>query len=192
MTRVFAALPNAGWLQTDLFLNCFHWLKEGCYFFPLSGVRPAAMAYNTCIQAFLDDDSFTHLWFLNHDTVPPIDAMKVLLDADKDLVSGVTPTMKEDSDGVVKPVLMVCRHVEGVDFMPITGEGLVPIDACGTACFMIKRKVLEAIPAPWYEERNWHGQIAGDFGFCRKASAKGFEIFAHFDVRCVHRKEVDL
>ncbi len=191
MAKVFAALPNMGWIETRLMLNLIPWLKAGIYVWAPSNVRPASFAYNTCVEAFLKTD-YTHFWFLNADTIPPVDALKLLLEADKDIVCGITPTLKLDLDGEVKSVPMVCRRVGDLNFKPVLGEGLVPIDACGTACTMIKRELFEAVEAPWYEDRNWHGEMPGDFRFCCKAKEAGFEIFAHFDVRCIHRKEVDL
>ncbi len=191
MKHIFAALPNLGWIATPLMVNLIPWLKAGIYLFPMENVRPNAFAYNSCIDEFLKSDR-THLWFLNADTIPPVDALKLLDDADKDIICGVTPTIVEYTSEGPLSALMVCRRNEDGELKTITGRGITWIDCCGTACTMIKREVVEKMACPWFEDKNWHGQTAGDFGFCDKAKELGFEIWAHFDVRCTHRKEVDL
>jgi len=74
-------------------------------------------------------------------------------------------------------------------------QGLQQVDAVGSGCIIIKRKVFEAIPdAPF--ERKWNKdgtqESGADFNFCEKARSRGFEIWTHFDYPCSHFKELDL
>ena len=74
-------------------------------------------------------------------------------------------------------------------------KGLQQVDAVGSGCIIIKRKVFEALPdAPF--ERKWNKdgtqESGADFNFCERAKSKGFEIWTHFDYPCSHFKELDL
>lgn len=66
------------------------------------------------------------------------------------------------------------------------------VDAGGTGCLLIKRRVLEALSEPWFtiEDGNNLFVLPEDFRFCKLAKEKGFKIMAdprfkthHFGVK---------
>lgn len=72
-------------------------------------------------------------------------------------------------------------------------NGLQEVDAVGTGCFIVARRVLERIdPGPFM--RIWSktgiAEVGNDLAFCYRAKRAGFKIWAHYDYRCHHRKEV--
>ena len=189
MSNVFIALPNLSWISTALVYNLIGWVRDGAYLTMPEGLRPASFAYNHCITHFLTMDC-THLWFMNPDTIPPQDSMKRLLDADTDIVYGIWHNMMRDEDGILKRVPVSCRkNSEGGRVPLVFGEGLERIDGTGTGCTMIKREVFEAISPPWFEDRDYPGELAGDYRFCQKAIDAGFELFADYSIQCQHLKE---
>ena len=68
--------------------------------------------------------------------------------------------------------------------------GLQQVDAVGGGCWAVSRRVLEALidEAPFQRIWNADGTVefGNDFAFCRRAKAKGFKVWAHFDYPCEH------
>ncbi len=191
MPKVFIAIPNMGWIASGLVENLIYWLKnfETMVWMPV-GLRPIPFARNSCVEKFIGGDR-DFLWFIDADTTPPKDALPLFLDNPVPAISGVVKTLKLDDDGATKSVGMVLRrNHEG--YKAAYGEGMERIDAAGFGCMFIQRKVFDMIPLPWFEERPWGNVRGSDFLFCEKLEEKKVPLYAHFDVKCKHRKEVEL
>lgn len=65
-----------------------------------------------------------------------------------------------------------------VSLTDIPGEGIIELDAAGSAGMLIRRDVLETVPQPWFE----NSPRSEDIVFCERAVAAGFKI--HADVAC--------
>jgi hypothetical protein len=65
-----------------------------------------------------------------------------------------------------------------VSLADIPAEGIIELDAAGSAGMLIRRDVLEAIEFPWFE----NSPRSEDIVFCEKAKAAGFTV--HADVAC--------
>ncbi len=188
---LFIAIPNMGWLHAGLASRIVAWTRDlGAYVICPERMRPTSYARNWCAEKFLKSNK-SHLLFVDADTLPPIDAPQRLLAARRPVVSAVVYQMKLDLDGVVKPVPMVARQEVG-GFVPVSGCGLVEINACGFGCVLIERHVFSQIEFPWFEDHPWGEERGQDFDFCRKARKAGVPLWAYLDVVCRHRKEVDL
>jgi hypothetical protein len=98
-----------------------------------------AMARNSMAEGAIAKGA-THILWCDSDNVPPVELVKRLLDHDKDIVGGI-----------------YCKRVPpyellGVPFGPVDFEngGLVPFWLMPGGCMMVKAKVYQAIPKPWY------------------------------------------
>lgn len=63
-------------------------------------------------------------------------------------------------------------------------KGLIDLEGktIGNAGMLIKRKVLEAIPEPWFEIGKTHPEVMGsDLYFCHKVYEAGFKLFVDTD-----------
>jgi len=202
--KVLIAIPNLGSIHPLLVMRLLQWatmptegVEEVSYFMP-TGRIPHDNARNFCVLHFLKTD-FTHLFFIDNDVVPPPDALAKLVAADKPVVSGLYNHMRAE-DGEEEPVKRWCVFVygerpnNGWGLIPVQqGAGLVPIKRAGGGCLMIKREVIEKVGAPWFRfQYHEYGLMhyGEDIDFCAKAEKAGFEIFAHFDVKCKHLKEI--
>ena len=59
-------------------------------------------------------------------------------------------------------------------------SGLTEVHAAGSAGMLIRRRVLEAVKAPWFEGRN------EDIGFCEKARDAGFGVYCDPEIFLGH------
>jgi GT2 family glycosyltransferase len=76
-------------------------------------------------------------------------------------------------------------------------NGLCPVDLCGSAFLSIKRGVYEAMEYPWYRTEmavidGVSIEMSEDIGWCRRATAAGFKIWADPEVRPGHEKALIL
>lgn len=179
-----------GWIATELVVNLIHWLKNyDVMIWTPVGLRPIPYARNVCVKEFLKSER-DFLWFIDADTIPPENALSLLLSRPVKAITGVVKTVKFE-DGIAKDVGMILRkNHEG--YKSVYGKGVEKIDAAGFGCMFIERKVFDVVPFPWFEDKPWGNIRGSDFLFCEKLVQKGIPLHAHFDVRCKHRKEVEL
>jgi hypothetical protein len=150
---------------------------------------------NQIVAAFLQSDA-QFLLMIDDDMIPPDDLLEMAA-YDCDIVGalyyawniGSGPFVAaywEESDG------QYARPKPGY----IENTGLREITLVGGGCIMIHRRVLEAIPVPWFSfETDAAGQkiiTPEDFLICRKAISHGFKVFLDTDRVCGHIKRVDL
>ena len=138
------------------------------------------------------EKGFDYFITIDHDVVPlknPIDLVLLKLD-----VVGFAVPQWNMSDPKF-PIYLV-----GMDRVPDgykehkNKEGLQEVDAVGTGCLVLSRKVVEAVKAPFVRKWNEEGMaITGlDFYFCEKAKELGFKIYCHYDYLANHFKEIGL
>lgn len=202
--KVMIAVPNLGHLHVNLVEKILRWhLTAGSYetitLLAPRGIQPHDAARNYCVHAFLQTD-FTHLFFLDSDVVPPLEALDALLDADKDIIAGLYPTMKFRNEQQVKEMAVFNRiayaQTDGESQYRLEeahGIGIQEIDRAGTGCLLIKRHVLETLPRPHFQflyNEVGISAVGEDINFCRKAQEAGFKIYAHFGIVCQHAKEI--
>lgn len=76
-------------------------------------------------------------------------------------------------------------------------EGLWEVDAVGTGCFMVARRVFENSEmrkAPFVRVLNEDGTVdkGNDIAFCERAKAQGFKVFCHYGYPCFHFNLLEL
>lgn len=215
--HVLVAVPTMGAMHPNLVATLVKWgrsfpANQVSFYFTFK-VSPVDRARNHIVRYFFQDryidgkkqPPFTHLLFVDADTVPPADALKRLLSHDKDIVSGLTPIFRVDPKTGEGQTFDNCfTHFDTDEktgkvkqtHMAQRGTGLQKIIRCGSSCILIKREVFEALEAPYYEflynpDHTEHIR-SEDIHFCDKAKAEGFELWADTDVACQHYKEVML
>lgn len=167
------------------------------------GVSPVDNARNHIVEEFLKTD-YTHLLFIDSDTIPPADAITKLLAADKEIVSALTPIVehdenrKNDSQGFYRKYNVVGWHDKHVnEFI-----GLVPCKGAGSSCILIRRDVFEKMSKPWYRfvyqddtgKKEMQGKdviIGEDIYFTARAIGE-LQIMPHVDtsIICKHNKSI--
>ena len=171
---------------------------------------PVEFARNCLVKSFLESDC-EKLWMIDDDLAPP-EAAWAMASTPGDIVSGlylvpfrhpgngqwrITPTAyKRDDLGVLRS-------------MEMTGQaGPHQVDAAGTGCLIISRKVLEdkqmrfantdnptdAVPAVFRYRRAANGRdlMGEDIDFTSRAKALGYSVVLDSRFLYDHRKECSL
>lgn len=127
------------------------------------------------------------LFFTEDDHNYPADTLLRLLARNVDIVGGLylmkqmpfAPILYEERpDGTF-------RH----RWLRDDEHGLIEVDACGVGCLVVRRRVFEAMPEPWFVLTNPPASpdtITGDFEFCRAARRAGFKVWCDLDTPVEH------
>jgi GT2 family glycosyltransferase len=188
---VMVAVLNQGKIATGL-TECLLAMKDSPYYdveieFPDDA--PISNNRNKIVQRFLAKD-YDYLLMIDSDIVPPPSVIN-MADFQKDIIAATAFIYQ----GVIMPVAWN-RMPDGM-YKPIDiseYDGIVEVDAIGTGCVMLSRKVLEDVKAPFLNEYDPDGiKLFGlDIAFCQKAKEKGYKVFTSIDYVCSHYKTVDL
>ena len=161
-----------------------------------------AKARNALVKIALENNA-THLLFVDDDNPPPQNTLEKLLQADKDIIcapilSRHTPFVPciFTKEQIPNNTLPGYKHIDKVD---TTGGEVVKIDACGMACTLIKREVLEKLwkeyeGEPFVFSRDeitptngkTRREMSEDVTFCERATNEGFEIWCDTTIRPIH------
>jgi len=142
------------------------------------------------------------LFSVDDDIVLTPDTLKVLAEADKDVVAGVYRI------GYDNPVPAVRLPEEGPMWNEVMNKGMLTRALyVSTGCMMIKRRVVEGMIAKYPElhyRRNVIRDIAWalyqpfvynmeylseDWAFCQRARDAGYEVWVHAGVKAGHMKK---
>jgi hypothetical protein len=162
--------------------------------YPLERVR------NQICHKFLASDA-DYLIMVDDDIVPPINILEMALH-DKDVIGALcyaympgpgyySVAYTKDANnapGAAPPRLGIGRDIENT--------GIVEVELVGGGCFMIHRRVLEALEEPFFrmemDEKILVITASEDFSFCRKARKAGFRIWLDTGKPCRHIKSLDM
>jgi hypothetical protein len=180
---VFIGVPTRGKIQASVSLFL---AKQPHYvYFSNANISVETARLSVC-KKFLDS-KHTHLFFLDDDVLPPSDAVELLLEANKDVISANYPII---SGGVI-----MSSACSGKDVLPFDGDGIIEITSCGLGACLIKREVIESIINKdcFNIEHDKLQIVTGeDTTFCNKVREAGYSIYYDFEIVCDHLKFVSL
>ena len=134
---------------------------------------------------------YDYLLSVDSDIILPKDALVKMLDADKDIVSGLYIQRIPNTHTV--EIYMVNQQ-GGVSNIPsellFKHNGLVEVAACGFGCCLVKGEVLKKMQYPHFEYKsalNHADTVSEDVYFCIKARENGFEVWADNTILCDHK-----
>lgn len=145
--------------------------------FPL-GMSLVYTAREEMVKAFLQGE-YDALLFVDSDMVVPVDLLTKLIEADKDIVSALA---FKRTPGYEPCIFKECSEQDAKFYLNYP-KGLIEIEGVGMACILIKRRVFEAIPKPWFFP---HKILGEDLSFCARARNAGFKIYCDTELICGH------
>lgn len=176
-------------------------------YFLSNGTSPAR-AHNNAVCKFLEHPShYMSLMIIGRDHIFKPDALKVLFEADKDIIAGITTTRLKSIQEIKKPLYSVVGgYKDGVPQVLTKDECLKKMEEekgqpwkvplLGNGVSLVKRRVFEKMPAPWFYEPpmpdeqvtagDFRGTVGCDITFCQNARRLGFELWVHPLVQYVH------
>lgn len=197
MTSVYLTVPNrSGWMHKQVHYAVCLMLSDPRYVVRHQAPThsPYVANLHRCMWDFLagGDD----YWLSMDDDNPPTGNPLDHIESDLDLVGCPTPVWYSSVQGD-RPYYYnaVDKFKDG--YVPHDpAEGLQAVDAISTGCFLVSRRVIEAVKDKQPFMRHWgeDGLVTKgcDFAFCDKVKAAGFDIWADYDKSCRHFKQVDL
>lgn len=213
VARVFIGVPNTGRVAAETVASLRR-VAERTAAMAEVVVRhvtaaPVDAARHALVEAFLQERSATHLFFIDSDMGLPGDALLRLLAVDRPIACLPCPILVPDgpsgaSVGVTTNIWMlhssenlpeaerIVRYLEPDEFpsAPFTCYGT------GLACCLIRREVFQGMTLPYFAIQygaDWsQPRIGEDAFFFNKARAAGFSITVDPGSICDHFKEVDV
>lgn len=136
-------------------------------------------------------------WLSMDDDNPPTKNPLDLVELDLDLIGLPTPVWHSAVLGDRPYYYNALDKVGEEGYKPHEpAEDLQEVDAVGSGCFLVSRRVIERIAytQPFMREWGKDGVVikGGDFSFCDKVKKAGFKVWTHFDYPCLHFNEVEL
>lgn len=199
MKKILVSVPNMHWIHKHVVHKMLLLLCDSRY--KVNIIMPSHKPYvnnlHHIINDFMDGD---YDFWLNIDADnPPMQNPLDLVQLDRDIIGLPTPIWHCTNNGE-RPV-----YWNGYDYVPESGmykehepkKGLQKVDAVGTGCLLISRRVFEKPEmrkAPFMREWNEDGTVetGNDMMFCKRAKAQGFEVYCHYDYPCDHFNELSL
>ena len=201
MRRVLITVPNQHWIQKHVVHKLLLLQQDSRYRIRIDfpSQKPFENNLHHIVRDFLRDD-FDYWLSMDTDNPPrnnPLD----LVEYDLDIVGLPTPIWhyKGDKSGERPIYWNAYDYDESTDAYREhqEREGLQKVDAIGTGCFLVARRVFEhpemqkgAFIRKLYKDgRVYKGN---DISFCERARENGFNIHAHFSYPCNHFSELEL
>jgi len=205
MIKLYVAILNHGWIRqeyVDRVLPQLFNTKDvkitleelhRTYDHPISSNR------NRITQRFLATDN-DFLLMIDNDVIPLSNPAEMVF-ADKDII-GFPAKVRQNFSALNWTAYMENPKAlsRGDSVVPVDLDGvddlveLLEVDAVGTGCILIKRKVLESLKAPFHCIYDQDGILiyGTDFAFCKKAKREGFKVYSAPQRYCEHIKEIGL
>ena len=133
--------------------------------------------------------NYDYLLSVDSDIVIPSDALKKMLLADKDIISGLYIQRIPGA----KTLEIYERNPNGgctnIDYDKVKNSGVIEIAACGMGCALIKSEVFRKVDYPHYYYKSaidHNHTVSEDVFFCDKARTHFFSTWADTSIMCDH------
>lgn len=181
------------------------------------GLRPVAYARNVAATNFINHPTANKLWFIDDDLVPTDESLKIF-ESNADIVSGLYYLLLMENGRPNFSSAIYKKNSIGFDMINpknrLIGQSIIPIDASGTGCLLIDRKVFDekmiyskeynnaegnittladGDPIPYFKTKyksNGSEERSEDIDFVWRAKQLGYRCECVLDARFLHKKEM--
>jgi glycosyltransferase involved in cell wall biosynthesis len=186
--RILIAIPTARYIEPETFKSIYDQIIPPGYHADFQYFFGYRIDQIRNLIAHWAVNGYDYLFAVDSDISFAPDTLQKLLGHNVDMVSGIYRQRTPEQ------TIEIFRQnaVGGVDHIPwnqLNGKGLVEVDGCGFGCVLIKSDVLRSVGAPQFQYHvalDHNQTVSEDVDFCRKATAKGFRIWADTTVMCDH------
>jgi len=194
---IFLSIPCFdGFIHHELALRLIQWSHDDSYglkvkFYP--NLAPLDNARNRAVKDFLEEycDYFMHI---DDDIVPPVNTIRKLLKADKDVIAPLCFTMAQDDKGTWFPRVVAHRYNAEHKYEPYYGKGIEETDVVTGGCHLVKRHIMEKLERPYYFTYHKNGIViySEDFVFSQQVQKLGYKLYTDYDLPCKHIRYGDV
>ncbi len=144
-----------------------------------------ARSLNGAFHSMMTTPSLQWAWVMGDDHTFAPDTVLRLLDREVDVIAPFCLNRLPPMDPTI--VDHTKERMKYLEEFPLGGlYKLGPNETCGDAGLLIRRKVLEAIPSPWYDHRISGAIAAEDQAFVQRIKDAGFDVHIDLDVTIGH------
>lgn len=201
MKSILISIPNEHWIHSTVVHSALLLLNDKRYKIRL--IMPSHKPYEDNLSRIVKDFvSGSFDFWLNIDADnPPTKNPLDLVELNKDIIGLPTPIWYfTGNNNGERPVYWnvydyLSEKDAYVEHQPRIG--LQKVDAVGTGCILISRRVFEnkfmqegAFMRRWNKDGTM--EKGNDIAFCERARNQGFEIYAHYDYPCDHFSELSM
>ena len=194
MIGVLITVPNEHWIHKQVVQRLMLLQSDGRY--RLRFEFPSHCPYENNLHHIVRDfhAGDYDFWLSMDSDNPPMNNPLDLVELDKDILGLPTPIWHYMGKPGERPI-----YWNAYDYVPDsdayrehpTKEGLQRVDAIGTGCFLIHRRVFNhpgMRGAPFRRKLYPDGTVhkGNDMSFCERARKRGFEIWTHYGYPCRH------
>lgn len=126
----------------------------------------------------------SHLYFIDCDTIPPLDAIPRLLAHNKDVVGGVYVSRHDQSRYYKGKEVPLAWRDTPEPYSYTEEPGLVKVDGMGAGSVLISRRALGDISYDYADNQD-------DWPVYRQLASKGYDIWLDPTIKCKHYKTED-
>ncbi len=133
--------------------------------------------------------NYDYLFSVDSDIILPQDSLKKMIEADKDIVSGLYIQRIPNTHTLEVYMDTPDGGCTNIPYETIADKSLLEIAACGMGCVLIKGEVFRKMKYPhfYYQSSLNHQEtVSEDVYFCMKAKSLGFKIWADPSIKCDH------
>lgn len=194
--RVLIAYPTARDIETASFLSVYNLdvpnnveTELECFYgYNIDQVRNLIASYGI-------GHKFDYIFFVDSDIILPKNALRRLLESNKDIITGVYIQRKPNVR--IPEIYVENQHggMHNIDISEVQGNKVFRIGGCGFGCVLVKTNVLEKVGYPQFEYHDTldiKETLSEDVDFALKAKQKGFELFVDTSVKCEHLTNIRL
>lgn len=144
-----------------------------------------ARSLNGAFQSMMAVPALQWVWVMGDDHTFEPDVVLKLLDNDVDVVAPLCLNRLPPMDPTI--VNHTKERMKYLEELPTRGLYKLQADeTCGDAGLLIRRRVLEAIPAPWYDHRISGAVASEDQAFVQRIKDAGFDVHIDLGVTIGH------
>ena len=194
--KVLISVPNTGWIHKIVGIALLRLIQDNRVAATI--IMPSHNPYENNLNHIAKDfvNGEYDFWLNIDSDNPPLNNPIDLVFLDLDMVALPTPQCHIDKNhpGERPYYWVACNRVEGGYKEHQNKSGLQEVDAVGSGCMLISRRVLLRIKKPFERIYDEDGcvTIGADFNFCRKVKEAGFKIHVNYNYPCQHFKEVEM
>lgn len=201
--KVLITCPNTDYIHKSVVMVLMKLLMDNRYKTRI--IMPKHRPYENNLHHIVVDflKNGEDYWLNIDSDNPPLNNPLDLIELDKDIIGLPTPVWHFDRENQKPGDAPLFWNVFKKDpnskayFEYHVRDGLQEVDAIGTGCFVVARRVFldpEMQKGPFIRKTYPDGRVnkGNDISFCERARENGWKIWAHFDYSCDHFAEMSM